>query len=104
MGKKLERVFRNRKLTAEEVARDEEVRRQVEEEFPPAKRSFASGPLSGTLKDAIRASGRSVGQISSEAGVSQVLISRFLAGESDIHMATADKPAEALGLKLAAGS
>jgi hypothetical protein len=32
----IERVFRKGKLSAEEVARDEEVRRKVQVEFPPA--------------------------------------------------------------------
>ncbi len=36
MNRKLERVFRRRPLTAEEAARDKEVRRAVQAEFPPA--------------------------------------------------------------------
>jgi hypothetical protein len=32
----IERVFRKGRLSAEEVARDEEVRRKVQVEFPPA--------------------------------------------------------------------
>src|SRR6266849_307629 len=36
MSKKIERVFREGRLSAEEVARDEEVRRKVQAEFPPA--------------------------------------------------------------------
>ena len=104
MGQKFERVFRNRQLTPEEVARDEEVRRQVQEEYPPAKRAHPSGAISEMLKQAIRSSGKSVAQISADAGVSLIVVSRFLSGDSDIHMATADKLAEALGLKLAAGS
>jgi hypothetical protein len=102
MGEKLERVFRTRKLTPEEVARDEEVRRRVQEEYPPAKASFTSGPLSESLRHAIRASGRSVAQIADDSGVAPIVVSRFLSGEGDIHMATADKLAEALGLKVAA--
>jgi hypothetical protein len=35
--KKLERLKRTRRLTREEVARDREIRRKVEEEFPPAR-------------------------------------------------------------------
>jgi hypothetical protein len=37
MPRKIERVFRDRKLTPEEIARDELVRRQVEKEIPPAR-------------------------------------------------------------------
>ncbi len=106
MGKKLEQVFRTRKLTPEEIAKDEEVRRKVREEFPPARPSHSSvpGSLSETLKQAIRTSNKSVIQIASDAAVSQIVISQFLAGERDIRMATADKLAEVLGLRLGVGS
>src|SRR5205085_10484867 len=98
-------VFRDRRLSAEEVARDEEVRRKVQEEFPPtAPSSSASGRLSQALRDALRASNKSMYQIAQDAGVSQIVVSRFLSGERDIRMATADKLAEALGLKLANAS
>lgn len=40
--------------------------------------------------------------IAQEAGVSQIVLSRFLSGERDIRMGAADKLAEALNLKLAA--
>ena len=105
MGKKIERVFRDHRLSAAEVARDEEVRRQVQAEFPPAAPSgSASGRLSQALRDALRASDKSMYQIAQDAGVSQIVVSRFLTGERDIRMATADKLAEALGLKLAKAS
>jgi DNA-binding phage protein len=105
MRRKIERVFRECPLTAEEVARDEEVRRQVQAEFPPAVPSGnASGRLSQALRDALRASDKSMYQIAQDAGVSQIVVSRFLSGERDIRMATADKLAEALGLKLASAS
>ena len=38
-------------------------------------------------------------QIAKRARVSQIIISRFLSGERDIRMATADKLANALGLE-----
>ena len=37
MTKKFERVSRTRKLTPEEIASDEEIRRKVHEEFPPTQ-------------------------------------------------------------------
>jgi DNA-binding phage protein len=102
MTKRIERVFRGRRLSAEEVARDQEVRRKVQAEFPAATPSGgATGRLSQALRAALRASNRSIYQIAQEAGVSQIVVSRFLSGERDIRMATADKLAEALGLKLA---
>ena len=39
-------------------------------------------------------------EVAQQAGVSQIVILRFLSGERDIRMATADKLAGALGLKL----
>jgi DNA-binding phage protein len=105
MSKKIERVFREGRLSAEEVARDEEVRRKVQAEFPPAAASTSvSGRLSQALRDALRASDKSMYQIAKDAGVSQIVLSRFVSGERDIRMATADKLAEALGLKLAKAS
>jgi plasmid stabilization system protein ParE len=102
MGKNIDRVFRGRRLSAEEVAQDEAVRRQVQAEFPPAPPGGrASGRLSQALKDALRASDKSLYQIAQDAGVSQIVIARFLAGERDIRMATADRLAEVLGLRLA---
>src|ERR1700694_4541127 len=102
MSKKIERVYRGRRLSAEEVARDEEVRRKVVGEFPPAAPSgSATGRLSQALREALRASNKSMYQIAQDACVSQIVVSRFLSGERDIRTATADKLAEALGLKLA---
>jgi DNA-binding phage protein len=102
MSKKIERVFRTGRLSAEEVARDENLRRKVQEEFPPAPATGnVSGRLSQALRDALRASDKSMYQIAQDAGVSQILVSQFVSGERDIRMATADKLAEALGLKFA---
>ncbi len=100
--KKLERVIRTRRLTPEEAARDREIRRKVEEEFPPLRPSPSPGPhgLSEALRKAIRQCGKSVYQIAKEADVSPIVISRFLSGERDIRLATADKVAEALGFTL----
>jgi transcriptional regulator with XRE-family HTH domain len=105
MTKKIDRAFRGRRLSAEEVARDEEVRRKVQAEFPSAAPgASATGRLSQALRDALRTSDKSIYQIAQDAGVSQIVVSRFLFGERDIRMATADRLADALGLKLASGS
>jgi hypothetical protein len=105
MTKKIERIFRGRQLSPEEVACDEEVRRKVQAEFPPAAPSgSASGRLSQALREALQASDKSMYQIAQDAGIAQIVVSRFLSGERDIRMATADKLAEALGLTLAKAS
>ncbi len=103
--RKIERVIRSSRLTPEEVAKDTEIRRRVEQEFPPARPGTraVSGSLSQGLRVAIQKSGRSVYQISKEANVSQIVISRFLSGERDIRMETADRLADVLGLKIKAG-
>jgi MoxR-like ATPase len=106
MDKRIERVYRTRTLTAEEAARANTIRRKVMEEFPPLATAHKPrlDSISEELREAIRASDRSVRQIADDAGLSDELLSRFLSGERDIRMATADKLAETLGLKLIAGS
>ena len=104
MEKKLQRVIRDRQLTSDEVAADQQVREQVAAEFPPRlqpARSHSSS-LSELLKRSIRESGRSIDEIASEAGVSPSLLGNFLSGERDIHMMTADKLAISLGLEVTA--
>ena len=103
--KKVERVIRTRRLTPAEVAKDDAIRCHVEAEFPPARPSHHGGPgsLSEVLREAIRSSGKSVYQIAKAANVSQIVVSRFLSGERDIRMETADRLAESLDLKLGTG-
>jgi DNA-binding XRE family transcriptional regulator len=51
MAKKLvKRIQRDRFLTAEEAARDEEVRRKVREEFPPKKRTPKPIEITGIMR------------------------------------------------------
>ena len=74
----------------------------MQAEFPPAApNGHTSGRLSQALRDALKASDKSMYQIAQDAGVSQIVVSRFVSGERDIRMATADKLAEVLGLTLA---
>lgn len=100
--KTFKRMTRDRHLTRNEVAADEEVRRKVMREFPPAN---AEAPQTGAISDALRAaiqsSPKSVYQICKEAGISQIVISRFVSGERDIRLATADRLAKALGIAVA---
>ncbi|MEX2169044.1 MAG: helix-turn-helix transcriptional regulator [Pirellulales bacterium] len=102
MEKKLNRVFRDRHLTASEIAADEDVRRKVEAEFPPGKSASIgqTSALTDLLKQSIRKSGQTVDEIARESNVTPQLLAQFLAGESDIRMATADRLAETLGLKV----
>jgi transcriptional regulator with XRE-family HTH domain len=52
------------------------------------------------LKAAIAQSSRTVRQLAREAGVSEVALTQFLAGTRDLRLATAEKLADVLGLKL----
>ena len=105
MGKKkLKRVFRQSPVPAQQAARDREIRSKVETEFPPVIQPVLSDPISEPLRKAIENSEKSAYQISKEAGISQIMISRFLAGERDIRTATADRIAHVLGLKLGRGA
>jgi len=105
MGKKkLKRVFRQGAIPAQQAAHDREIRTKIEAEFPPAGAPALSDPISEPLRKAIEASEKSAYQISKEAGISPIIISRFLTGERDIRTATADRIAHVLGLKLGRGT
>ncbi len=52
------------------------------------------------LKQAIRASGKSLNQLGKESGVSQPQLSRFLAGKRTLTLPMVDKLCDALGLRL----
>jgi transcriptional regulator with XRE-family HTH domain len=103
MAKKVwKRVFREDQLTPEQVKRDQKLRRLIQAEFPPLTRSAIPRSLSAALKKAMKDSPKTSYQIAKEAGVSQIMVSRFLSGKRDIRLATADRLAHVLGLKLVA--
>jgi hypothetical protein len=93
-------------LTPDQIVKEQEVRSKVQEEFPPAPRVTKPVPksIADSLKRAIRESGRSVCQISKDSGIAEIVIARFLSGERDIRMATADKLARALHMQLTSTS
>ena len=100
--KKFTRKSRTEPVSPREFARDEELRQKIQAEFPPAEAaSVEAGGLSEVLKQAIQSSSKSVYQICKDAGVSQIVVSRFLSGQRDIRLATADRLAKALGLTVA---
>ncbi len=101
MAKKVwKRVFRAGKLTPAEVARDQKLRRLIQAEFPPLPRRPIPRSLSASLKKAMKHSHKTSYQLAKEAGVSPIMVSRFLSGKRDIRLATADWLAYVLGLKL----
>ena len=100
MGKHFKRVYRSGKLSAEQAAREQELRRKIQDEFPPLEAASTSGVLSEPLKEAIAQSKKSVRQLAKQANISQVVLAEFLAGQRDLRLATAEKLAHVLGLKL----
>jgi len=57
-------------------------------------------PIPQALRTAIHKSGKTVYRIAKESGVAHPIILRFLSGERDIRLETAEKLAHALGLEL----
>ncbi|HEY2414540.1 MAG TPA: helix-turn-helix transcriptional regulator [Pirellulaceae bacterium] len=103
--KKFTRHTRPTPLSPTEAARDGELRQKIMQEFPPTQPPKPeSGAISDALRTAVKASPKSVYQICKESGISQIVVSRFLSGERDIRLATADRLAHALGIGVTAGS
>ena len=104
-ARKFKRINRSGGRSPEEVAQDEETRRKVQEEFPPARPASPPAPdsLVETLKRAIQQSGRPVLELSKEVGASENLLTQFLSGDRDIPITIADRLASVLGLKLTVG-
>ena len=100
--KTFRRIIRDRHLTEAEMVVDEKIRSQVVQEFPPFDLAVPqAGCISEALRRAIQSSPKSVYQICKETGISQIVVSRFLSGERDIRLATADRLAKALGIEVA---
>lgn len=64
-----------------------------------SKKKPKASSLTDDLKAAIQASGVSVYQLSKDCGVAQPVLSRFLSGQRDIYLATAEKLATHFGLR-----
>jgi len=104
MPKKLQRVFRDRNLSSDEIAEDAQLRQKIEREFPPkvGPIQIQTDSLSDLLRRSIGESGRSLEEIANDARISPILIAGFVSGERDIHMSTADRLARSLGLEVIA--
>lgn len=59
-----------------------------------------SSPISEGLREVIQSRGLSASGVAYEAGLNPAVVSRWLAGTRDLRLASADKIAAALGLKL----
>src|SRR5687767_7725926 len=99
----LKRQYRSEKLSPKEVARDAEIRRKIQAEFPPVEALSPTTTLSDPLKEAISSSRKTVRQLAKEAQVSATVVTQFMAGQRDLRLATAEKLAHILGLRLVGG-
>ena len=52
------------------------------------------------IRAAIRRDGRTIYRLSKDSGVNQAVLGRFMRGERDLNLRTADKVCRALGLQL----
>ena len=52
------------------------------------------------IRDAIRKYGRSLYQLWKDTGIAQAVLGRFMRGERDMNLRTADRVCRALGLEL----
>ena len=103
MAKKtIKRIHRVGKLSPQQAARDREIRRKVMEEFRPLEGESESPILSDPLREAIGHSGKSVPKLAKQAKVSAIVLQQFLDGKRDLRLATAERLAQVLGLKLVA--
>jgi predicted transcriptional regulator len=59
-----------------------------------------AGAMTKELKRAIAASGLTINKLAVESGVPQPVLHRFMLGEQDLKLSTAEKLAAYLGLKL----
>ncbi len=74
MAKKFKRIQRDRLLTADEAARDEDIRRKVREEFPPKKRaslkqSVEISAIMRALKEARTSQGMTLAEAAQRAEI-----------------------------------
>ena len=99
---KLKRIYRKRRLSAQEAARDRDLRRRIQQEFPPLEAESNALVLSEPLREAIAQCRKSVHRLAKEARVSEVVLQQFLDRERDLRLATAERLANHLGLILVA--
>lgn len=100
--KAFKHIHRTEPLSPQEAARYREIRRKVMEEFPPLEPPPETPVLSEPLREAIQHCGKSVQRLAKEAKVSAIVLQQFMDGERDLRLATAERLAKVLKLKLVA--
>ncbi len=59
-----------------------------------------SKSLPDVIRDTIRNDGRSLYKLAQDSGVNSAVLGRFMSGERDVNLRTADRLCKALGLEL----
>jgi hypothetical protein len=95
-------VRRVGKVPTDQAARDAENRSKLQAEFPPLEPASSTPILSEPLREAIIRSRKSIRRLATEAKVSQVVLEQFMSGQRDLRLATAERLASLLGLRLVA--
>lgn len=88
-----ERLQKNRDRIADELP-DLQVRDQMRKE------AREEATVSGELRRAVHASGKSIDEISSQVGISPVALDEFLTGERTLRSDILDRLAQVLGYQL----
>ncbi len=105
MGKRLaRRKSRDRYLTAEEAAKYDTIRRQVEEEFAGRIKQRESSPsvrsAIAALKSAREAQGLSLADIRDRTGIERSALSRLENAVPNLTVRTLERYAEAVGKRI----
>lgn len=104
--KQFQRIHRTRRLTPEEIARDNEIRAKVMVEFPPKPQPVIPEVQSvvAELKQERESQGLSVDDVSRRTGIPSAVLSRLESGSiTNPAVAILSKYAEALGKSLTVG-
>ncbi len=98
------RISRDRYLTAEEAAKYNTIRRQVEEEFADRIKHSEVSPTVrsaiAALKSAREARGLSLADIRDQTGIERSALSRLENGVSNVTVRTLERYAQAVGKRI----
>jgi DNA-binding Xre family transcriptional regulator len=99
MARKGRDISRGRKLTAEEAARYDKIRRQVMEEIPPAKTNAVRDAI-GKLRQLREEQGLSLADIETRTGITRANICRLENEARNVQLRTLERYARALGCRI----
>jgi DNA-binding Xre family transcriptional regulator len=92
-------ISRGRKLTAEEAANYDKVRRQVMEEFPPAATNLVRDAI-GKLRKLREEKGLSLADLEEQTGMTRANLCRLENEGRNVQLRTLERYARALGCRI----